>query len=132
MTRSISITLALVFSTLSTDAFAKDGVSVVFKNKSSLTITNLYLSPAKEAHWGADQLGDGESDTISPNEEFTLSEIKPNIYYIKLVDEDEDDSVVSGVKIRENEAVALTDELLVGCQVASAAAEIESDDEAEG
>jgi hypothetical protein len=70
--RPLSITLTHAFSALSADAFAKNGISVAFKNTSTLTITNLYFLPAKEAHWGEDQLGDGESDTIKPDEEFTL------------------------------------------------------------
>jgi len=61
-----------MFSALSADAFAKNGISVTLKNASILTITNLYVLPAKEAHWGEDPLRDGESDTIKPVEEFTL------------------------------------------------------------
>jgi hypothetical protein len=129
MNRSCSLILSLVVSAISADAFAADGVSVKFNNKSSLTITNLYLSPANVEEWGPDQLGDGENDTINPGASFTLTSIKPSVYDIKLVDEDGDDCIAGDIKIKENEAVTLTDELLVGCQVASAEAELE--DEAE-
>jgi hypothetical protein len=129
MNRSLSIALALVVSAVSADAFAADGVSVKFKNKSSLTITNLYLSPTNQSQWGDDQLGDGESDTIEPGSEFTLNNIPASVYDIKLVDEDGDDCVAGGIKLNASETVTLTDELLVGCQVASAAAEIEAEEE---
>lgn len=129
MHRSLSIVLALVVSAVSANAFAADGISVKFKNKSSLTIDNLYLSPAKVAEWGPDQLGDGESDTIEPDAEFTLSKITPSIYDMKIVDEDGDDCIVSSVKIAANETVTITDEILVGCEIASAEAEIEAEEE---
>ncbi len=129
MNRSSSLVLSLIVSAFSAEAFAADGVSVKFDNKSSLTITNLYLSPANVEEWGPDQLGEGANDTIEPGSTFTLSAIKPNVYDIKLVDEDGDDCVAGDIKIKENEAVTLTDELLVGCEVASAAAEIEAEED---
>jgi hypothetical protein len=129
MNRSLSTALALVVSAVSADAFAADGISVKFKNNSSLTITNLYLTPANESQWGPDQLGDGDTDTIEPGSEFTLSKIAPSVYDIKLVDEDGDDCVAGGIKLSESETVTLTDELLVGCQVASAEAEIEAEEQ---
>jgi len=104
-----------------------EGVKIKFTNKSDFAIHHIFLSEVKENHWGADQLGDKESDTIEPGDSFTLTDISPNKYDIKIVDEDKDECVVDNVKIAASENVVLTNEDLVGCQVASA-----EDEEANG
>lgn len=113
-----ALTLGFVIS--SHQAVAADKVSVKFTNKSDFSIHHLFLSGTKEEEWGPDQLGDASSDTIDSGDSFTLTDISPNKYDLKIVDEDQDECVISGVKIAASETVTITNEDLVGCQVASA------------
>ena len=120
MQRLRVLTLALGICVVSREALAADGISIKFDNKSQFAIHHLFLSPVKENEWGPDQLGDKDEDVIEPGETFTLNQIAPNKYDVKIVDEDDDECVVAGVKIAANETVTLNDADLVGCQVASA------------
>lgn len=123
----LALSLGLGF--VAQSASAGDKVSIKFTNKSDFSIHHIYLSETKENEWGPDQLGDKHSDVVEPGSSFTLTDIKPNKYDIKIVDEDEDECVVGGVKVAASENVILTNKDLVGCQVASAEAE---DEEAAG
>lgn len=98
-------------------------IEVTFENKSDWAIGQLYLSPTKTDQWGPDQLGE---DIINTGESFKLHGIPVGKYDLKIIDEDDDSCIVSGVKIAANESVILTNEMLVGCQ---AATEEESEDE---
>jgi len=124
------LALALTVGFLAEGASASDKISIKFTNKSDYSIHHIYLSESKENEWGPDQLGDGDADVIDPGESFTLTDISPNKYDVKIVDEDQDECVVGGVKVAANENVILTNKDLVGCQVASAQAS--EDEEAEG
>ena len=129
MNRSKSLLIALSLGLVAPSAFAADGIAVEFKNSSSWEIHHIYLSPVNEKDWGEDQLGDAKDDIIEPGSSFTLTDITPSKYDIKLVDEDGDDCTVGGVSIKASETVDLTDKMLVGCQVATAA---EADEGEEG
>ena len=108
------IRLAL-FAMMST-AFAGT-VNVDVKNSSAWQIHQLFVSPADEAAWGEDQLGD---KVIPTGGSFELLGIPCNTYDVKVVDEDADECVVSGVKICEgNETWEITDDSLLACQVAT-------------
>ncbi len=122
----VCLALTLGLCALSSNAFA-EGVKVKFTNKSDFSIHHIFLSEVKENDWGPDQLGDGDTDTIEPGDSFTLTDISPNKYDIKIVDEDKDECVVGGVTVAASETVVLTNKDLVGCQVASA-----EDEEAHG
>ena len=69
------------------------------------------------------QLGINETDTIVPGSSFTLTDITPNLYDLKLVDADGDECSVGGVKRKTCESVTLTNKLLIGSQAASAGEE---------
>jgi hypothetical protein len=122
MKRTYLFLLSLCLGIAAREAVAA-GVSVQFVNKSSLTIHHIYLSEANEKEWGEDQLGNNETDTIEPGASFTLTDITPNLYDLKLVDADGDECIVGGVKLKASESVTLTNELLIGCQAASAGEE---------
>ena len=114
------LALVIGFTLSSHQALAADKVSVKFTNKSDYSIHHIFLSGVKEDEWGPDQLGDGDSDTIEPGASFTLTDSAPNKYDLKIVDEDQDECVIGGVKIAASEAVTITNQDLVGCQMASA------------
>ena len=105
---------------LASSAWAEAKNELIFKNSSDWAIHNLYFAKSKENDWGPDQLGAKSNDIIAPGASFTLTSIPPGKYDMKIVDEDGDECVVAGVKVVESEKVELTNELLVGCQKATA------------
>lgn len=105
---------------IASSAFAEVKNEIVFQNSTDWAIHNLYFAKSKENDWGPDQLGSKSNDIIAPGASFTLTAIPPGKYDVKIVDEDGDECVVAGVKVATSEKVELTNELLVGCQKATA------------
>ncbi len=101
-------------------------LTLEFKNDSSWEIHELYFSSADEEDWGPDQL---EEEVIEHGTTFSLNMIEQGVYDVKIVDEDGDSCEVNDVDFEDSEHFALTDEVLIGCQVATAAVN-EEDDEA--
>jgi hypothetical protein len=93
-------------------------LSLELENNSSWDIYELYFSEADEAEWGPDQLDD---DVVESGDSFTLTDIAKGMYDVKIVDEDGDSCEVSDVDFESSESFELTDELLIGCQIATAA-----------
>ena len=98
---------------LSSNALA-EGVSITFKNSSKWEIHGLFLSTTKEKEWGPEQLG--KDQVIGTGETFSLTDIEPGKYDMKLVDEDEDECVITGIKLASDQAVEITDKDLIACQ----------------
>jgi hypothetical protein len=91
-----------------------EGVSITFKNSSKWEIHHLFLSTTKEKEWGPEQLG--KDQVIGTGDTFTLTDIDPGKYDMKLVDEDEDECILTGVKLASDQAVEITDKDLIACQ----------------
>ncbi|HYU34155.1 MAG TPA: hypothetical protein VEW48_18535 [Thermoanaerobaculia bacterium] len=70
--------------------------NVIVKNKSDWEIHQFFLSSVDTDKWGPDQLG---NQVIGTGETFTLKGVPCDSYDVKLVDEDGDECVVSGVDI---------------------------------
>jgi hypothetical protein len=87
--------------------------SVVFVNSSSWDIYALFLSPSASDYWGPDQLGDA---ILRSGQRYTLTDIRCGIYDIKLVDEEEDECVLTELDICGSERLLITDEDLLACQ----------------
>ena len=89
--------------------------SIKVHNKSKWEIHHLFLSPTSEKdEWGPDQLGEA---VIKTGGTFTLTDIECNKYDIKIVDEDGDECVVTGVSLCDDAAVwNITDERLLKCE----------------
>ena len=115
---SPKIVLFAVVSLVSSTAAFAEGVAVKLKNTSKFEIHGVYLAPSKEESWGPDQLG--EKVVIKSGATFTLTGIEPNKYDIKLIDEDGDECIVSGVKLGADQEVDISDKNLLNCQNASA------------
>ncbi len=98
-------------------------VKVKLINKSNFEIHEMYLSSTKQNEWGPDQLG---KEVIETDGSFELRGIPVGKYDFKLVDEDGDECVVAAIKVAADEDVVFNDDLLVGCQAATADA---ADDE---
>lgn len=105
---------------LASSVWAEAKNEIEFQNKTDWAIHNLYFAKSKETDWGPDQLGTKSNDIIAPGASFKLTSIPPGKYDMKIVDEDGDECVVAGVKVAASETVVLTNDLLVGCQNATA------------
>lgn len=96
-------------------AYAQKTAKVTILNKSDWEIHEFYLSPAdEEEDWGPDQLGD---KVIAKGESFTLTGIPCNKWDVRLVDEDGDECVVTGVDLCKASATwEITSKDLLACQ----------------
>jgi hypothetical protein len=65
-------------------------------NRSAYTIYRLYVSRSDENNWGPDQLG---RRVIAPGASFTLNNILPGEYDLKVVDQDGDTVVRRGINV---------------------------------
>lgn len=84
-------------------------------NKSKTSIHHLYVSPASQKSWGADQLGSGDNDTVEPGHKFSLHGIEPGSYDVKLVTEDKTECEVDGVEFDESKEWVVTESMLEKC-----------------
>jgi hypothetical protein len=87
--------------------------SVVFVNSSSWDIYALFLSSSDDRYWGPDQLGD---NILRSGQRYTLTSIRCGYYDIKLIDEDEDECILTELDICGSERLVITDEDLLACQ----------------
>jgi hypothetical protein len=128
----IALALSLFAAGFAADSVADTGIQMKFVNKSKWPIHHLYLAPTKEQSWGPDQLGSEETNILQPEASFTVMNIPPNKYDMKIVDADGDECVVPGIKIAASEVVEITDENLLGCQAATENNASDDADEGEG
>lgn len=75
---------------------AKKRANVTVVNKSNWVITHLFLSATSEEEWGPDQLG---KSVIATGGSFKLTDIPCDTYDVRLIDEDDDECVVTEVDI---------------------------------
>lgn len=113
-----NVLASALFVVMSLPAFAaKSDSKVIFMNKSSWAIHEMYFSPTKSDDWGDDQLG---KKTISTNEEFTLTGVPCGKWDVKVVDEDGDECTVEGVDLcGETDKWVIKDSDLLACQADS-------------
>lgn len=118
--KNLMVAGALLFATLCSApaiAAAQSGArTFTVINRSSIRIDHLFVSPTKETSWGWDQLG---LDVLPPDYRFDLT-VAPGWYDVKLVDQDSDSCVVSGLDFRDGESWTITDGVLLACEVLSA------------
>lgn len=92
---------------------AAQAANVTIKNKSDWSIQNFFLSPVETEEWGPDQLGD---EVIGTGDTFTLTGIPCDSYDVRLVDEDDDECIVSEVDICSNGGWVISNDDLLSCQ----------------
>ena len=85
------------------------------ENRSKTSIQHLYLSAVGEKKWGDDQLGDGSDDTVDPGDSYTLSEIEPGRYDLKLVAGDGTECVIPNVRFGDDKVWTVTEKMLDSC-----------------
>ena len=102
--------LALGASTLSARA-----LDLEVSNQSKTTIHHIYLSAVGEKKWGEDQLGDTDEDTIDPGDTYTISDIEPGRYDLKLVSSDKTVCVIANVRFGTDKTWTVTEAMLDSC-----------------
>ena len=104
--------------TITTDSLLRcegwEGYALTVENDSLFDLYFLYVSPADEDRWGADQLGD--DFILESDERFTLEGIPAGDYDLKVVDEDGDECVLPGVTLDEDSDWTITTESLLRCE----------------
>jgi hypothetical protein len=82
-------------------------------NQSRYQIDRLFLSASDVDSWGPDQLG---QRVIYSYSDFTLTNIRPGEYDIKVVDHQGDGCVIRRVSVFEDKQWTLTDASLLRCE----------------
>ena len=96
---------------------ADETSDVKIANRSEWTLTHFFLSPVDEDEWGPDQLGE---EVIKKGESFTLSEVPCDLWDLKIIDEEGDECLLTGIDLCGEEATwELTNEDLLSCQTDS-------------
>lgn len=92
-----------------------DGNTLKIVNSSGKTIYHLYMSDSSDNHWGPDQLGNSESDTIEPGGTFTLTDIDSGSYDIKLATKGGTECEVDDVEFDADYRWTVTNDMLSDC-----------------
>jgi hypothetical protein len=94
---------------------AARAIELEVRNESKTKIVHLYMSAVDQKNWGEDQLGADDQDTIDPEDSYTLEDIDPGVYDLKLVAEDGTTCVLSSVRFAEGKVWTITEDLLNAC-----------------
>jgi hypothetical protein len=88
--------------------------TITVANNSSYAIYRFFMSSVSTNEWGPDQLG---ADVLQVGGTFTLTGVPCDSYDVRLVDEDEDECVITNVSVcAEDAGWNITDEDLLVCQ----------------
>jgi hypothetical protein len=88
--------------------------SLTIENDSSFTFIEINLSPVDQADFGSDLLG---AEVLDPGDTFVISDIDCDVYDIRLVDEDSDECILTGVDLCFSDAVWSIDDAELGACV---------------
>lgn len=107
-----------IFAAVGLSLFAVHAVAATIKieNQSSWEIHEVYFAPSSQDDWGDDHLG---KQILKPGTTLTLTGVTPGKWDVRLVDEDEDECIVTGQKISESEKFVIDDKDLISCQKAT-------------
>ena len=87
-------------------------LELIIVNKSEYDIHELYVSKSHSSKWGPDQL---RKDTIDAGEKFTLRNVDPGTYDLKVVDEDGTECVIEDADFDESKIWTITSKMLERC-----------------
>jgi hypothetical protein len=108
------MSILLVFVTLASAAFAQTNRhNLYLNNHSGYDIYKVYLSLSDDIDWGPDLLDD---DVLASPGSFTITDIVPGTYDLKLVDEEGDVCVRNNVWFFQNRSINITPDWLLGCE----------------
>jgi hypothetical protein len=94
---------------------AARAIELEVRNESKTKIVHLFMSEVDQKNWGEDQLGADDQDTIDPEDSYTLEDIEPGVYDLKLVAEDGTACVLSNVRFAQGKVWTITEDLLNAC-----------------
>jgi hypothetical protein len=112
--RAAGFIAASVFA-LCVSAAPSKAIELEVQNNSKTKIVHLYMSAVDEKKWGEDQLGEDDQDTIDPADSYTIEDIEPGVYDLKLVAEDGTACVLAHVRFAQGKVWTITEELLDTC-----------------
>lgn len=107
--------IAVALAALAAGSAYAAGNTLKVVNKSTKTIYHLYLSDASSDEWGDDQFGDNEDDTVAPGGSFTLTDIEPGKYDVKLVTKSGAECEVDDVEFDADYVWTVTNGMLKSC-----------------
>ena len=114
--RARSLILATMFATLLLST--ADAAEFTVVNASGVALYNLYIAPCAGPHWGPNQL---EGSQIPTSRRFTISNIQPGCYDVKLIVPYWNDCIIAGAALLRGNMIwtitptQLTDAVLGGC-----------------
>lgn len=95
-------------------AIAQTRHTLTVDNNSGIAIYHVQMSSTGDGSWERDLLGSG---ILYDGNSFTVTNIMPGFYDIRVVDQDGDACVVNGVGVFSNMEWNLTPFRLVGCEL---------------
>lgn len=105
---SLAATLGTTTVACSTDS------TLTIENQSSIALLSIYLSPVSQASWGRDLLG---AELLSPGQYAEISGIDCDTYDVRVVDEDLDECIVTGLDLcLDHDRWVIDDATLIDCQ----------------
>jgi hypothetical protein len=75
-------------------------------------IHQLYIAPAKSNNWGENKL---QTRKVARTERFTISNLAPGVYDLKVVDDDNHTCVFTDISIDQTKEWQLTDNAMISC-----------------
>lgn len=112
----LGISLALVLGAAGCAAEEDTDLSstLTIDNDSSFSMIEINLSPTDRIAWGPDLLG---TEVLDPGDSFIVSDLDCGVYDIRLVDEDNDECIMTDIDLcLENAVWRLDDAELLACQ----------------
>jgi hypothetical protein len=105
-------TIALMAASI--PAIAQTRHTLTVDNNSGIAIYHVQMSSTRDRSWERDLLGSG---ILYDGNSFTVTDITPGYYDIKVVDQDGDACVVNSVSVFNDMEWNLTPFRLVGCEL---------------
>ena len=90
-------------------------IELEVQNNSKTKIVHLFMSGIDEQKWGEDQLGENDDDTIDPADSYTIEDIEPGIYDLKVVAADGTTCVLSHIRFSAGKIWTIDEALLDSC-----------------
>ena len=86
---------------------------LVIVNEAHFSIIHqLYIAPAKSNNWSENKL---QTRKVARTERFTISNVAPGVYDLKVVDDDNHTCVFTDIGIDQTKEWQLTDNAMINC-----------------
>ena len=112
--RRFSLTFLAALALVATSIGVR-ALDLELSNASKTPLHHLYFSTVGEKNWGEDQLGDTDEDVVGPGDSYTLTDIEPGKYDLKLVASDGTECVLGNVRFGVDKTWTVTEAMLDSC-----------------